>query len=64
MIETRRTHAMLEDEASRRALLARIPLGRVGQPSDIAEAALFLASDETAGFITGTALMVDGGSVG
>ena len=36
------------------------PLGRVGQPADIADAALFLASDE-ASFITGAVLVVDGG---
>jgi NAD(P)-dependent dehydrogenase (short-subunit alcohol dehydrogenase family) len=38
-----------------------IPLGRVGQPEDVARAILFLASDE-AGWITGTTLVVDGGS--
>jgi NAD(P)-dependent dehydrogenase (short-subunit alcohol dehydrogenase family) len=36
------------------------PLGRVGEPDDIANAAMFLASDE-AGWITGTVLRVDGG---
>ncbi len=36
------------------------PVGRVGRPEDIAEAALYLASD-AAGFITGTHLVVDGG---
>jgi 3-oxoacyl-[acyl-carrier protein] reductase len=62
VIETPRTRAMLADAARRSALLARIPLGRLGRPEDVAEAALFLASDETAGFITGAALMVDGGA--
>jgi NAD(P)-dependent dehydrogenase (short-subunit alcohol dehydrogenase family) len=62
VIETPRTRAMLADAARRSALLARVPLGRLGRPEDVAEAALFLASDETAGFITGTALMVDGGA--
>ncbi len=38
----------------------RVPLRRVGKPADIAQAALFLASDE-ASFITATPLMVDGG---
>ena len=42
------------------AFLARIPLGRVGQPDDIATAALFLASD-AASYITGSLLVVDGG---
>ncbi|HJS33316.1 MAG TPA: SDR family oxidoreductase, partial [Alphaproteobacteria bacterium] len=37
-----------------------IPLGRLSQPEDIANAALYLASDE-ANFITGVALEVDGG---
>lgn len=41
---------------------ARTPLRRLGQPSDIADAYLFLASDE-ASFITGTVLRVDGGIV-
>src|SRR5260370_5539394 len=36
------------------------PLGRVGEPDDIANAAMFLASDD-AGWITGTVLRVDGG---
>lgn len=40
--------------------LARIPLGRVGQPEDIVNAAVFLASDE-ASWITGINLVVDGG---
>jgi NAD(P)-dependent dehydrogenase (short-subunit alcohol dehydrogenase family) len=40
--------------------IARIPLGRVGQPKDIVDAALFLASDE-ASWITGVNLVVDGG---
>lgn len=40
--------------------IARIPLGRVGQPDDIVNAAVFLASDE-ASWITGVNLVVDGG---
>ena len=36
------------------------PIGRVGQASDVAAAAVFYASDQ-AGFITGTTLLVDGG---
>jgi 3-oxoacyl-[acyl-carrier protein] reductase len=38
----------------------RVPLGRLGQPADMAQAAVFLASDE-ASFITGDMLFVDGG---
>ena len=43
-------------------MVASIPLGRIGQPLDVANAALFLASDEAA-FITGTTLIVDGGQI-
>jgi len=41
---------------------ARRPLGRVGRPEEIAQAALYLASD-VASFVTGTALVVDGGGL-
>ncbi len=46
--------------AQREALLAQTPLGRLGQPQDIATAVLFLAARE-AGFITGETLNVNGG---
>jgi len=42
--------------------VARTPVGRIGQPEDVANAYLFLASDE-AGFINGAVLNVDGGVV-
>ncbi len=52
---------MGEDTPEKRALFrASIPLGRLSTPKDIANAALFLASDE-AEFITGACLEVDGG---
>jgi len=52
---------MGEDTPARRAqFVASIPLGRFSQPRDIANAALFLASDD-ADFITGVCLEVDGG---
>ncbi len=44
----------------RDALLKQIPLGRLGQPGDVAEAVRFLASEE-AGYITGQVLHVNGG---
>ena len=46
--------------AARRAGIARVPLGRCGQPGDIASLLLFLASDE-AGFCTGSTYVADGG---
>ncbi len=45
---------------SENQIRARIPLGRLAQPADVADAVLFLLS-EHAGFITGHSLYVDGG---
>jgi 2-dehydro-3-deoxy-D-gluconate 5-dehydrogenase len=42
------------------AILARVPLGRMGEPDDIARVALFLASDAAA-YMTGSVVFVDGG---
>jgi 2-keto-3-deoxy-L-fuconate dehydrogenase len=47
-------------ESARAAFLARQPMGRLGRPAEIAELALYLASDESS-FTTGQALVVDGG---
>ncbi|MFC1885845.1 SDR family NAD(P)-dependent oxidoreductase [Thermodesulfobacteriota bacterium] len=51
-----------EKKAAQERRLRSIPLGCVGQPKNIADAALFLVSDEAA-FITGHALVVDGGAL-
>ena len=58
---TERVMAVHTDEEWRR-LSAAIPVGRAGEPSDIAEAVNFLASDES-GFMTGQLLHVNGGMV-
>jgi len=57
-IETDMTKALSEAQTS--ALMAQIPLGRLGHASDIAHAVAFLASPN-AGYITGTELHVNGG---
>ncbi|HEY8744946.1 MAG TPA: glucose 1-dehydrogenase [Chloroflexota bacterium] len=44
----------------RQRMVERQPMGRMGQPEEIARAALYLASDDSA-FVTGTALIIDGG---
>jgi 3-oxoacyl-[acyl-carrier protein] reductase len=57
-IVTKMTDAI--GEAQRTKLTSAIPLGRLGQPSDVAAAVVFLASDE-ASWITGATLHVNGG---
>lgn len=59
-IETRMTEGIPDKVIDK--LLERVPLGRMGKPQDIANAYLFLASDE-ASYITGHVLSVDGGAV-
>ena len=49
-------------EERRKEIIASIPLGRLGKPEDVAEAVLFMASDE-ASFITGEILDVNGGAL-
>jgi NAD(P)-dependent dehydrogenase (short-subunit alcohol dehydrogenase family) len=43
-------------------LISRVPMKRIGQPEEVAEAILFLASDK-ASFITGASLATDGGKL-
>jgi 3-oxoacyl-[acyl-carrier protein] reductase len=57
-VNTRLTDVLPED--AQQAMLANTPLGRLGEPEDVAGAVRFLCSDEAA-FITGEVLLVDGG---
>lgn len=59
-IRTPGTEKWLSDDTFRRDLLSRIPLGRVGEPSDVAGAVVYLASPASA-LVTGATLLVDGG---
>ncbi len=52
--------AVLTNDAARQRILSRTPLGRLGEPEEIAQVAAFLASDE-ASYLTGTTLYADGG---
>ncbi len=54
--------AYLQDPEIRAGRAAVTPLGRIGQPEDVASAALYLASDDSS-WVTSTALVVDGGIV-
>ena len=59
-IETEYVRQFFASEEARNLRLNRIPLGRFGRPEDVAEAALFLASD-AASWLTGQAIILDGG---
>jgi NAD(P)-dependent dehydrogenase (short-subunit alcohol dehydrogenase family) len=59
-IQTPLLAELMSDPARRERRLAHIPIGRLGQPHEIANAALFLASDESS-LITGSTFVVDGG---
>ena len=59
-METDNTSALRSDEARNRDILARIPAGRWGTPSDLAGTAVFLASSAS-DYINGFTIAVDGG---
>jgi len=59
-IATNMTKGILEDKDFQAMVKANTPLGYVGEPNDIAQAALYLASDD-AKYVTGTVIYVDGG---
>jgi 3-oxoacyl-[acyl-carrier protein] reductase len=58
----RATTLGISEEEAKRAQIQNIPLGRYGEPSELAALAVFLASDK-ASYITGTTIQVDGGLV-
>jgi NAD(P)-dependent dehydrogenase (short-subunit alcohol dehydrogenase family) len=60
LIETEQAEAVYGDRATVDRVAATVPLGRMGTPSDVADAVVFLASPAAA-FITGSNLVVDGG---
>ena len=62
MVETEGTHAAgIEESEMQKQVLALTPLGRLGQPDDIAGAAVFLASSDSS-WITGETLVISGGN--
>src|SRR5271170_4957320 len=60
LIETNQTREQLKDPQWAAAMLGKIPLGRLGRPEEVANVALFLASDESS-YVTGIDIIVDGG---
>jgi NAD(P)-dependent dehydrogenase (short-subunit alcohol dehydrogenase family) len=59
-INTDMLYAVVSDKAAMDRVMSRTPLGRVGEPSEIASIALFLASDD-ASYVTGQTIYADGG---
>ncbi|MGB6745913.1 MAG: glucose 1-dehydrogenase [Terracidiphilus sp.] len=59
-IQTPMNKALLEDKPKLNALLAKIPLGRLGTPEDVAGLVTFLATDDAA-YVTGATFVIDGG---
>lgn len=62
-IRTQLNDEDLKDGSDKKAYMeGRIPLGRLGRPEDMAGPALFLAQGELSGYVTGAAILVDGGA--
>ena len=59
-IITPMTEKRRADPANYKLMVSRIPLGRYGEPDEVAYGVLYLASDESA-YVTGSELVIDGG---
>ncbi len=62
-ILTEMAKSLLSDDAARKKVLSRTPVGRCGNPEEIAAIAVFLASDESS-YVTGQCIYADGGRLG
>ncbi|MGI9352112.1 MAG: SDR family NAD(P)-dependent oxidoreductase [Rhizobiaceae bacterium] len=62
-IMTKMLESVVENPESAATILSRTPMGRIGEPSEIASIAVFLASDE-ASYVTGQTIYADGGRLG
>ncbi|KAL2071542.1 hypothetical protein VTL71DRAFT_12777 [Oculimacula yallundae] len=60
-IKTQLNEEDLNDDEKRKYMEGRIPLGRTGEPRDMAGPAVFLACEELSGYVNGAQLLVDGG---
>jgi NAD(P)-dependent dehydrogenase (short-subunit alcohol dehydrogenase family) len=60
MIRTEQAHLHYGDEAGVAAVAATVPLGRLGEPRDVGDACLFLASP-LASYVSGASLLLHGG---